>query len=216
MDALTKNEQFLRLARELIERLRRFTTPEICDGAGLYHSMDYRIKPWIGRTKIVGPAVTVDVPSGEGSIVSDAISELQEGDVLVIAGKGNCDCSYWGDHRSICASLQKAEEVVIDGAFRDLEGCEEAGFPVYAKGLTCGTAAKNGAGAINLPVSCGGVSVKPGDIVIGDVNGVCVISLEEAEAVIERALKKIETQQYTLAEMERTGKVFTKMLKKLN
>ncbi|MFR5293431.1 MAG: hypothetical protein ACLTF6_01295 [Clostridium sp.] len=87
MDALTKNEQFLRLARELIERLRRFTTPEICDGAGLYHSMDYRIKPWIGRTKIVGPAVTVDVPSGEGSIVSDAISELQEGDVLVIAGK---------------------------------------------------------------------------------------------------------------------------------
>ncbi len=79
---------------------------------------------------------------------------------------------------------------MIDGAFRDLEGCEEAGFPVYAKGLTCGTAAKNGAGAINLPVSCGGVSVKPGDIVIGDVNGVCVISLEEAEAVIERALKK--------------------------
>ncbi|MFR5293433.1 MAG: hypothetical protein ACLTF6_01305 [Clostridium sp.] len=51
---------------------------------------------------------------------------------------------------------------------------------------------------------------------IGDVNGVCVISLEEAEVVIERALKKIETQQYTLAEMERTGKVFTKMLKKLN
>ena len=105
---------------------------------------------------------------------------------------------------------------MIDGAFRDLEGCEEAGFSVYAKGLTCGTAAKNGPGAINLPVSCGGVSVKPGDIVIGDVNGVCVISLEEAEAVIERALKKIETQQYTLAEMERTGKVFTKMLKKLN
>ena len=111
MDALTKNEQFLRPTRELIERLRRFTTPEICDGAGLYHSMEYRIKPWIGRTKIMGPAVTVDVPSGEGSIVSDAISELQEGDVLVIAGKGNCDCSYWGDHRSICASLRRQREL---------------------------------------------------------------------------------------------------------
>ncbi len=119
-----------------------------------------------------------------------------------------------GDHRSICAGLLKAEGVVIDGAFRDLEGCEESGFPVYAKGLTCGTAAKSGAGSINVPVSCGGVSVKPGDIVIGDVNGVCVISQEEAEAVIERALKKIEIQQYTLAEMNHTGKVFTKMLKK--
>ena len=214
MGILTKKEQFTRPPKELIERLRTFTTPEICDGAGLYHSMDYRIKPWIGSKKIVGPAVTVDVPSGEGSIVSDAILELQEGDVLVIAGKGNCDCSYWGDHRSICAGLLKAEGVVIDGAFRDLEGCKEADFPVYAKGLTCGTAAKNGLGAINVPVSCGGVSVKPGDIVIGDVNGVCVISQEEAEAVIERALKKIELPQYTLAEMKRTGEVFTKMLKK--
>ena len=136
MDALTKKERFTRPPKELIERLRVFTTPELCDGAGLY-----RIKPWIGRTKIVGPAVTVDVPSGEGDIVADAILELQEGDVLVVAGKGNCDCSYWGDHRSICAGLMKAEGVVIDGAFRDLEGCEELGFPIYAKGLTCGTAA---------------------------------------------------------------------------
>lgn len=164
MDALTKKERFTRPPKELIERLRAFTTPELCDGAGLYHSMDYRIKPWIGRTKIVGPAVTVDVPSGEGDIVADAILELQEGDVLVVAGKGNCDCSYWGDHRSICAGLMKAEGVVIDGAFRDLEGCEESGFPIYAKGLTCGTAAKSGAGAINVPVSCGGVCVRPGDV----------------------------------------------------
>ena len=77
MDALTKKERFTRPPKELVERLRAFTTPELCDGAGLYHSMDYRIKPWIGRTKIVGPAVTVDVPSGEGDIVADAILELQ-------------------------------------------------------------------------------------------------------------------------------------------
>lgn len=214
MDDLIKKTQFTCQPKELIKRLRAFTTPELCDGAGLYHSMDYRIKPWIGRKKIVGSAVTVDVPSGEGGIVADAILALKEGDVLVIAGKGNCDCSYWGDHRSICGNLMKAEGVVIDGAFRDLEGCEEVGFPIYAKGITCGTAAKNGVGAINVPVSCGGVSVKPGDIVIGDVNGVCVITQEEAEDVIKRALKKIENQRYTIAEMERTGEVYTKLLKK--
>ena len=66
MGTLTKKEQSTRPPKKLIERLRAFTTPELCDGAGLYHSMDYQIKPWIGRTKIVGPAVTVDVPSGEG------------------------------------------------------------------------------------------------------------------------------------------------------
>ena len=66
MGTLTKKEQSTRPPKELIERLRAFTTPELCDGAGLYHSMDYQIKPWICRTKIVGPAITVDVPSGEG------------------------------------------------------------------------------------------------------------------------------------------------------
>ena len=81
MGTLTKKEQSTRPPKKLIERLRAFTTPELCDGAGLYHSMDYQIKPWIGRTKIVGPAVTVDVPSGEGDIVADAILELQEGDL---------------------------------------------------------------------------------------------------------------------------------------
>ena len=75
-------------------------------------------------------------------------------------------------------------------------------------------AAKSGAGAINVPVSCGGVCVRPGDIVIGDVNGVCVLTQEEAEEVMERALKKIEKQKYTLAEMKRTGQVYTKLLKK--
>lgn len=193
----------------LCERLKQFTVPELCDGAGLYHSMDYRIKPWIGRPRIAGPAVTVDVPSGEGKLVGEAIHYLEEGDVLVVAGKGNCDCSYWGDHRSICAGMKKASGVVVDGAFRDLEGCEEAGFPVFAKGLTCGTAAKSGAGAVNVPVSCGGVAVHPGDLVVADINGVCVIRPEEAEGVMERALAKREAQERVLEEMRRTGNIIT-------
>lgn len=192
---------------ELVRRLREFTTPELCDGAGLYHSMSYQIKQRIGRKKIVGPAVTVDVPSGEGGIISDAILELTPGSVLVIAGKGNCDCSYWGDHRSICADMMGAEGVIVDGAFRDLEDCERAGFPIYAKGLTCGTAGKSGAGAINVPVSCGGVCVNPGDLIIGDVNGVCVLRPDEAEAAMERAEKKRILQEKVIQEMRETGVV---------
>ena len=169
---------------DLIKRLKKFTTPELCDGAGLYHSMDYRIKPQVCYEKIVGTALTVDVPSGEGSIVAEAILHVKPGDILVVGGHGNCDCSYWGDHRSICAKMMGAAGVAIDGAFRDVEGCQEAGFPVYAKGLTCGTAGKSGAGAINVPISCGGVCVHPGDLIIADANGVCVLAPEECEAVM--------------------------------
>lgn len=195
----------------LIEKLKGFTTPELCDGAGLYHSMDYRIKPQVCYQKIVGPALTVDVPSGEGSIVADAILHVKPGDILVVGGHGNCDCSYWGDHRSICANMMGAAGVIVDGAFRDVEGCEEAGFPVYAKGLTCGTAGKSGVGAINVPISCGGVAVHPGDIIVADANGVCVLKPEECETVMEKALRKREAQERVIEEMRRTGVVNPKV-----
>ena len=197
--------------RELFERLREFTVPELCDGAGVFSAMDYHIKPWIGRTKIVGRALTVKVPAGEGALVSRAIELAGEGDVIVIAGQGVCQCSYWGDHRSLCARLQGAAGVVIDGAFRDLEGCEEAGFPIFARALTCGTAQKTGEGQINVPVSCAGVAVNPGDFIVGDVNGVCVIPRDQAETVLERAAKKVAAQKRAAEEMERTGKAVTRI-----
>ncbi len=203
--------RILEKERELFERLREFTVPELCDGAGVFSAMDYHIKPWIGRTKIVGRALTVKVPAGEGAIVSRAIELAGDGDVIVIAGQGVCQCSYWGDHRSLCARLQGAAGVVIDGAFRDLEGCEEAGFPVFSRALTCGTAQKTGEGQINVPVSCAGVAVNPGDFIVGDVNGVCVIPRDQAETVLERAAKKVAAQKRAAEEMERTGKAVTRI-----
>lgn len=198
--------------RGLLEQLAAFSVPELCDGAEVFRAMDYHIKPWTGRTRIVGRALTVSVPAGEGAIVTEAIEAAGEGDVIVIAGQGVCSCAYWGDHRSYCARFQKAAGVVIDGAFRDLEGCEEVGFPVFARGLACGSAQKTGRGQINVPVSCGGVPVNPGDIIVGDVNGVCVIRPGEAGGVLTRVAKEAEAQRRTVQEMERTGKLITKIL----
>lgn len=198
--------------KQIIECLREFSVPELCDGAGLYRTMDYRIKPMAAYKKIVGPALTVRPAPGESSTVVKALEQIGEGEVLVIAAGGCCSSSFWGDHRSICARFMKAEGVVIDGAFRDVEGCEKAGFPVYAMALTPGAAGKNGAGALNVPVSCGGVSVNPGDLIIGDQNGVCVICPNEAEAVMERARRKIEAQERTVREMMRTGKVMPRII----
>lgn len=197
--------------RELLKRLKTFYVPELCDGSENPQVMHHEIKPRVNRKPIAGTAVTVDVPSGEGKIVAEAIHTLSEGDVLVVSGKGNCEFSYWGDHRSICAGMKQAEGVVIDGAFRDLEGCEKAGFPVYAKALTCRTAAKTGEGKIQVPVLCGGVTVNPGDLIIGDVNGVIVMRPDEAEAVMERAMKKRTAQEKVLEEMRWSGKVITQM-----
>lgn len=196
----------------LLSKIAAYTVPELCDGMEVFSAMDYQIKPWIGNEKIIGYALTVNIPAGEGAIVTDAIEMAKAGEVIVIAGRGNCSSSYWGDHRSQCARIKKVAGVVIDGAFRDIEGCKEAGVPVFAKGLTCGTAGKSGTGQLNVTVSCAGVVVRPGDIIVGDSNGVCVIKPEEAENILERTARKVAAQKRTLEEMERTGKVIPRII----
>lgn len=116
----------------------------------------------------------MDLPPGEGALAADAILYLKKGDVLV-----------------------------IDGAFRDAEGCERIGFPVFAKGLTCRTAAKSGQGTIQSEVSCGGILVRPGDLIVGDRNGVVVIPPEDAEEIMERAESRRRLQELLIKQMKK-------------
>lgn len=195
----------------IIEQLREFTTSELCDGAIDYHTMDYHIKRRVSDKKIVGPAFTVNPPKGVSGIIPDAILAMNPGEVMVVAGKECCNHSYWGDHRSICASMKGLEGVVIDGAFRDLEGCMEVGFPIFARSVTPGSCAKAAEGELNVPILCGGVEVCPGDLIVGDCNGIIVIKPEEAELVMERARKKIAAQNAVIERMRQTGEILPRV-----
>ena len=188
--------------QQLVEELRGFSTSELCDGvgAGKYQTMDYHIHQM----------VTI----GISGLVPDGILKIQKGEVMVIAGKGYCQGSYWGDHRSICASMKGVEGVVIDGAFRDLEGCREAGMPIYARAVTPGSAGKEALGELNVPVMCGGVMIRPGDIIVADCNGVLVLKPEEAEGVMERARKKIQAEEKTIRQMKETGEILPRVIMK--
>lgn len=197
--------------KSIIEQLREFTTSELCDGAIDYHTMDYHIKRRVSDKKIVGPAFTVNPPKGVSGIIPDAILDMNPGEVMVVAGKECCNHSYWGDHRSICASMKGLEGVVIDGAFRDLEGCMEVGFPIFARSVTPGSCAKAAEGELNVPILCGGVEVCPGDLIVGDCNGIIVIKPEEAELVMERARKKIAAQNAVIERMRQTGEILPRV-----
>lgn len=197
--------------KSIIEQLREFTTSELCDGAIDYHTMDYHIKRRVSDKKIVGPAFTVNPPKGVSGIIPDAILAMNPGEVMVVAGKECCNHSYWGDHRSICASMKGLEGVVIDGSFRDLEGCMEVGFPIFARSVTPGSCAKAAEGELNVPILCGGVEVCPGDLIVGDCNGIIVIKPEEAELVMERARKKIAAQNAVIERMRQTGEILPRV-----
>ena len=200
-------EDIPRPPAELIERIREFSTPDLCDGTVVYKPMDYRIKPMVTTKKICGPAVTLQLMLGDSLLVTKALSVAKPGDVIVIAAHGSCNNAIWGDHRSLVAKKLGLEGVVLDGAFRDIEENEKIGFPIYAKAITCGSSTKNSNGEVNVPVSCGGVTVRPGDIVVGDRNGVCVIPPEFAEQVLATARDKVEKMNRLVEEIERTGKV---------
>lgn len=191
----------------LIERVRKFSTPELCDGTIVYNAMDYRIKPMVTTTKIAGPAVTLKLTLGDSLLVTKALSVAKPGDVLVIDGRGSGNNALWGDHRSLIAKKLGLEGVVMDGAFRDIEENEQIGFPIYARAVTCGSSTKNSHGEVNIPISCGGVVVNPGDIVVGDRNGVCVVPLEDAEQILRNAQEKTYKLTLLKAEIERTGKI---------
>ena len=199
---------------QLLERISKYSVPELCDGMEVFQTMDPGIRHMIGPAKIIGQAFTIDVPAGEGGFIADALLHVKAGEILVIAGKGNVRSSCWGDHRSLCAGRLGAGGVIIDGAFRDIDGCEAVGFPIFARAVTPGTALKSGTGRINIPVSCGGIVVNPGDIIAGDRNGICVFSPNKAEAILERTAIKVSNQAFTLSEMERTGEVITRVIKK--
>lgn len=191
----------------LIERVRKFSTPELCDGTIVYNAMDYRIKPMVTTSKIAGPAVTLKLTLGDSLLVTKALSVAKPGDVLVIDGRGSGNNALWGDHRSLIAKKLGLEGVVIDGAFRDIDENERIGFPIYAKAVTCGSSTKNSHGEVNISISCGGVVVNPGDIVVGDRNGVCVVPLEYAEQILRNAQEKTYKLTLLKAEIERTGKI---------
>lgn len=212
------NTEINRPPAGLIERLRQFATTDLCDGMVIAAAMEYCIKPMVTSKKIVGPAVTLKLTLGDSLLVTKAMEAAQPGDVLVIDGHGSRGNALWGDHRSLTSKLLGLEGVVMDGAFRDIDECEEIGFPIYAKNVTCCSSTKNSHGEVNVPVSCGGVAVNPGDIIVGDRNGVCVVPPQFAEEIIENARKKIEKMNRLKKEIE-AGKIipdnFAEQMRKL-
>ena len=212
-------EEIERVPQELLAKLSEYSAPELCDGSIVYNAMDYHIKPMVTTRKIVGQAITLKLMLGDSLLVTKALSLCKPGDVLVIDGRGSGNNALWGDHRSLVAKHLGLSGVVIDGAFRDIDENEEIGFPIYARNITAGSSTKNSNGEINVPIVCGGVPVNPGDIIVGDRNGVAVIPVEFAEQIIEGAHDKRSKMEKLVAEIEKTGKVipdnFAEQLAKL-
>jgi len=169
----------------LIERYRKVETAAISDAMEpRLSAMDAEIKSVIGKVHVAGPALTVRCYPGDELAFEKAIEMAEKGDVIVIDARGVTQAALGGGIMFGQLWLKGAEAVIIDGATRDVEEIMEYGFPVFARAVTPTSAVAASMGEINAPIQCGGVPVHPGDIIVGDTDGVVVVPRDEAEAVL--------------------------------
>jgi len=154
---------------------------------------------------MLGTAVTVHVPDGDNAFIHMALDIAGEGDVLIIDGGGCTSRSLMGEIMFTYAQNKKLAGIVADGMIRDVDSLYRLDIPVYALGVTPQGPYKNGPGEINVPVSCGGQVVFPGDIICGDADGVVVIRKEEAEKVLEISQKKLAGEEKKLHDYHTIG-----------
>jgi RraA family protein len=194
-----------RVAPEVVAKARTFAASILADVAGRRGTLDGRIAPLAPGMRLAGPAFTVEVRHGDNLMIHAAMALARPGDVLVIDGKGDRTCALMGSiMMNACKKLGLAG-VVLDASVRDTEELRELGFPVYAVGANPNGPTKFVPGRINWPVSCGGVAVRPGDLVVGDADGLVVIEREKAPSLLEAAARKVAEERKRLDDIA-TGK----------
>jgi 4-hydroxy-4-methyl-2-oxoglutarate aldolase len=186
------------LSDGFIERAKRLNSTLLSDVMGCTGSMDYKIKPVEDGMNVVGTAVTVTMKPGDNLFLHQAIHSGQKGYVLVADGKGHTQNAYLGELMAGAAKARGLEGIVIDGLVRDKKALAELGFPVFAKGFIPNGPFKEGPGELNKPISCGGISVLPGDLIFGDEDGVVVVPASMIEEVLTKAEKKLEYEEQRL------------------
>ncbi len=193
------------LTPDQIAQFKKLPTGNVCDANGKVGNMDSGIKPVDPRSKLVGPAVTVRCQPADNLILHKAIYEAAPGSVLVIDAHGYTEAGPFGGIMATACMVRGIAGVVLDGACRDANEIQDMGFPFFIRALNPGGTVKESLGPINGTIQCGAVTVRPGDIIVGDRDGVVVVAQDKAGDVLERALAIFE-KEIKIVEMLRQGK----------
>lgn len=183
---------------EGIKALAEFPTSIVGDVTGRLNGTNGLFPVNKSPVTACGNAVTVKVRSGDNLMIHLALRMLKPGDVLVVDGEGDLTRALFGEIMMSVAKSKGAVAAVIDGAIRDVNAFEKAHFPCWARGINLRGPYKDGPGAVNVPVSIGGLIINPGDIVLGDSDGVVAFSPKVALEVAQLGKEKVAQEVATL------------------
>lgn len=190
----------------LIQQLSKFSAATLCEALGNKGYLPSAIKPIAANMKVCGPAYTVQTMPRDNVLLHRAYAYAQAGDVLIANCSGFYEAGYWGDLMSLGAKTKGINGLVIDACVRDADDIEAMGFPVFSRGLCIKGTSNHGDGILNEPIIIGEVLINPGDIVVGDRDGVVVVPKNKIEEAIEKAIAREAKEERTRAEL-RKGRV---------
>jgi 4-hydroxy-4-methyl-2-oxoglutarate aldolase len=184
---------------DVIGKLRSLGSATVYEAQGAKGAFDSGIKPIAPTMHLAGRALTIDMRPADNLMLHYAMLKARPGDVLVVDAKGFLEAGPWGDVFTEQALATGLAGLVIDGAVRDSQTIIDMNFPVFCRGLSIKGTGKNQPGEINVPITIAGVTVHPGDIIVGDRDGLVVVAAHEVEAVLklaqEREQKEIEYRE---------------------
>jgi 4-hydroxy-4-methyl-2-oxoglutarate aldolase len=179
---------------ELITQLRDLGAATVYEAQGAKGALDSGMKPIDPTSRLSGPAYTVDARPADNLILHHAVMKAQPGDVLVVDAKGFLEAGPWGDVLTILAIKRGIAGMVINGCVRDANLIISLGFPIFCRGLSIKGTAKHQPGKVGVPVMIGDVVINPGDIIVGDRDGLVVVAKDEVEKTLASAVSREEKE----------------------
>jgi len=190
-----------RISERLVQAFASLPVANVSDCMSRMTAGGARLRPMHRSGRLGGPALTVKCRPGDNLMIHKALDMAEPGDVIVVDAGGDLTNALIGELMVSYAMSRKLGGFVMNGAIRDVDMIGAGSFPVYAAGVTHRGPYKDGPGEINVPVAIDGMVIHPGDLVIGDADGILCVPIDEAEAILAAAVKKGEAEARTIQDI---------------